>query len=198
MNPDTLELKQYHVYGDSFDVNNGYGTQIWHETHMQFDAESGYLFRGGAIVDPITLEIIAEAPGLGQFAGIDEDYAYFVSDTTEVFAVELIRDSLVQLTDESGESITDGISAGEQSITCTIETTENLTGCVLLLALKKSGKLLSLNIVPRSQMTGAQGALNWSDTLSIDSASEVLEVYLWGDVTSLSALSPVISIPVNQ
>ena len=198
MNPDTLELKQYHVYGDSFDVNNGYGTQIWHETHMQFDAESGYLFRGGAIVDPITLEIIAEAPGLGQFAGIDEDYAYFVSDTTEVFAVELIRDSLVQLTDESGESITDGISAGEQSITCTIETTENLTGCVLLLALKKSGKLLSLNIVPRSQMTGAQGALNWSDTLSIDSASEVLEVYLWGDWTSLSALSPVISIPVNQ
>lgn len=91
MDPETLEIKKYHVYDDNFNVATGFGSQIWHEYYMEFDERTGYLFRTGAILDPTTLEILCEDPGLGQFAGLDHNgNAYFAGSDTEIFRVPVI------------------------------------------------------------------------------------------------------------
>ena len=91
MDPETLEVKRSNVFGSNFDKNNGYGTQIWHETYMEFDERTGYLFRAGTILDPETLKTVVAAPDLGQFVGLDDSgNAYFYGSNTEVYRVPVI------------------------------------------------------------------------------------------------------------
>ncbi|MBP3362167.1 MAG: copper amine oxidase N-terminal domain-containing protein [Clostridia bacterium] len=96
MNPETLDIVRYNVYGTDFEVNAGANSQVWHEYKMVFDKKSGYLFRLGAIIDPETLEIVAQCPEINgeipQFAGLDSTgNAYFVTWNTAVYKVPVIR-----------------------------------------------------------------------------------------------------------
>ena len=87
MDPDTLELLDYNVYSENFDVASGASTQIWHEYYMEF--YGGYLFRTNAVIDPNTMDIVDSLDTSAQFAGIAGSKAYFVSGDTSVYSVDI-------------------------------------------------------------------------------------------------------------
>lgn len=92
MDPDTLEIVRQNIYSDNFEFNSSVNSQCWHEYYMQFDPQTGYLFRTGDIINPETLEIVAKKPVSGQFAGLDsKGNAYFAMWNTEILKVPVIR-----------------------------------------------------------------------------------------------------------
>ena len=95
MNPDTLTVVRKNVYGTSFEVNLSANAQAWHEYKMEFDPQTGHLFRLGDIIDPETLQMVCARPDVGQFAGLDsKGNAYFVDGKTVVYKVPVIRTNI--------------------------------------------------------------------------------------------------------
>lgn len=94
MNPDTLEIERYHLTGEGFEEGKKVSSlQLWHEYAMEF--YNGYLFRTNQILDPETLEALATAPLDGQFAGIIDGAAYFVTANTDIYKIPIEENKIL-------------------------------------------------------------------------------------------------------